>query len=119
MSTATPATPSDTACADGMRLLSVAGAAVHALCVPEHLFPAPEVEHCVFDKTWLDITEQKDLFAMGGLGKKLMAEWKVWMCAADVPCAVRGDLVCFTFSERHRVFVPWGYNSQLKIMKTK
>ena len=117
MSTATPATPSDMACPDDMRLLSVVGA---ALCVPEHLFPAPEVEHCVFDKTWLDIAEQRDLFATGGLGKKLMAEWKVWMCGADVPCSVReGDLVCFTFSERHQVFVPWGYNSELKIVKTK
>ena len=109
--------PLDTACSDDTRPLSVAGA---ALCVPERLFPAPDVEHCVFDKTWLDVGEQPDLFTAGWLGKKLTAEWKVWMCAADVPCSAReGDLVCFTFSERHQVFVPWGYNSDLEIIKPK
>jgi len=106
------------ACAGAARPFAVAGAA--ALCVPERLFPAPEVEHCVFDKTWLDVAEQPGLFVAGGLGKKLMDEWKVWMCAADVPCSAReGDRVCFTFSERHQVFVPWGYNSELKIVKSK
>ena len=114
----TATTPAPTACAGAARPLVVAGAG--AMCVPERLFPAPEVEHCVFDKTWLDVGEQPDLFTAGGLGKKLTAEWKVWMCAADVPCSAReGDLVCFTFSERHQVFVPWGYNSDLKIIKPK
>ena len=47
-----------------------------------------------------------------------MPEWKVWMCAADLACSAReGDRVCFTFSERHQVFVPWGYNSDLEIVK--
>jgi len=46
----------------------------------------------------------------GGLGKKLMAEWKVWMCAADVPCSAReGVLVHFTFSERHQGLATWGH----------
>ena len=36
----------------------------------------------------------------------------------DHPCATdENDRVCFTFSEAHHVFVPWGYNNQLNILK--
>ena len=111
----TPA-PMPPPCAGSARPLSVAGA---ALCVPERFLPAPAVEHCVFEKTWADVKANRGVFAAGGLGKMLMPEWKVWMCSAEVPCSARvGDRVCFTFSERYRVFVPWGYNSDLQIVKT-
>ena len=86
--------------------------------MPDRFFPAPSVEHCVLDKTWADVKADRSAFAVGGLGRKLMPEWKVWMCAADLACSAReGDRVCFTFSERHQLFVPWGYNSDLEIAK--
>ena len=34
-----------------------------------------------------------------------------------VPAVVSTDRVCFTYNEAHHVFVPWGYNRQLNILK--
>ena len=87
------------------------------LCVPNHLFPAPNVAHCVFENMWEDVVENKHLYNIGGLGKKMRDMWQVWVCM-EHPCATdKNDRVCFTFSEAHRVFVPLGYNSRLRILK--
>ena len=88
------------------------------ICVPKHIYPHPEAEHCVFNHTWTDVIRAPDVFATGGLGKLLRAEWKVWVCAAAHPCVAReGDQACFTYSERHAVFVPWGFNSALRVVR--
>jgi len=88
------------------------------ICVPKHIYPHPEAEHCVFNQTWADVMGARDVFATGGLGKLLRAEWKVWVCAAAHPCVAReGDQACFTYSERHAVFVPWGFNSALRVVR--
>ena len=29
------------------------------------------------------------------------------------------DMVCFTFNEKHNIFVPWGFNSVVRAVKTK
>ena len=81
------------------------------VCVPKNIYPAPNVSHCVFDYMWEEVLENKHLYKTGGLGRKMRDEWKVWVCM-EHPCATdENDRVCFTFSEEHRVFVPWGYNS--------
>jgi len=88
------------------------------MCIPQSIYPSPEVEHCVFGKTWRDVLGSRALFATGGLGKRLCPEWEVWVCAAAHPCVEReDDWTCFTYSERHKVFVPWGLNSALHVMR--
>ena len=84
------------------------------LCVPNNLYPAPNVAHCVFEHTWRDLRSMQGSFSTGGLGKLVTDfEWEVWVCM-DHPCATdKDDKVCFTFSEAHHVFVPWGYKSHL------
>ena len=87
--------------------------------MPNTLYPPPNVSHCVFEGTWDDVTvvENKPLYKTGGLGKMMRDGWQVWVCV-DHPCATdKKDRVCFTYSEEYHVFVPWGYNSHLKIFK--
>jgi len=89
------------------------------LCVPNNIYPTPNVLHCVFAHTWEDVVKNRHLYKTGGLGKMMRDTWEVWVCM-EHPCATdKNDRVCFTFDEEHRVFVPWGYNSHLRILKKK
>ena len=112
----TPAPAPDTACAGAARPFAVAGA---ALCVPERLFPAPHVAHCVLGLTWRQLRDLGPVaFAAaastGGLGKLLVLdEFEAWLCSTLSSCGGAGGAVCFTFSEAREVFVPWGYAREL------
>ena len=91
------------------------------LCVPNNLYSAPNVAHCVFEHTWRDLRSMQGSFSTGGLGKLMTDfEWEVWVCM-EHPCATdKNDRVCFTYSEAHYVFffcVPWGYKSHLTFLK--
>ena len=112
--TTTPTPP--IICKDNTKAFSVNGI---DLCVPPKLYPASNVSHCVFDKTWEDIQANRYIFQTGGLGNKMRGpEWKVWVCGAQLPCAIeKHDWVCFTYNELHDVFVPWGYNRELLIVR--
>ena len=56
----------------------------------------------------------------GGLGELMVPDsFEVWVCASlPHPCATHNDAVCFTYSEVDLVFVPWAYNSTLKLGKS-
>lgn len=86
--------------------------------MPSRLYPAESVAHCRFNQTWQEASQRWDAFFTGALGQELVAfEWEVWLCGSEVPCALeRGGLVCFTYSEAHEVFVPWGDNSDLLLV---
>ena len=87
------------------------------ICVPNELYPAEDVSNCVFDKTWGDVKRLKGVMATGGLGKKMSDGWEVWVCGVQLPCAYESeDWVCYTYSEKDEVFVPWGYNLQLGLV---
>ena len=109
-------TPSPNVCLDdALPLPSASGA---TMCIPRHIYPSPKVKTCVFGKTWKDVMGDRDLLATGGLGKKQRTEWKVWVCDAAHPCVERkGDWLCFTYSESHEVFVPWDFNSVLRVVR--
>ena len=110
-------------CHSNFRLFSVNETT--QICVPEHLYPSADVLRCSLQKTWKDIradTQSSDAtgrrITTGGLGRKMVKyEWEVWICYPDLTCGapVGSDAVCFTFSERFRVFVPWGINNKLKL----
>ena len=100
------------------------------LCVPPELYPAENVSHCVLERTWGHVKENRFnryIFQTGGLGKKMQGDaWKVWVCGAQLPCALeahdweikkKSKWVCFTYHEIHDVFVPLGYNRELLIVR--
>jgi hypothetical protein len=86
-------------------------------CVPNNLYPAPNVSHCVFENTWQDVRKDNYFYKTGGLGKMMRDGWEVWVCMDHPCCANKKDKVCFTYNEVHHVFAPWGYNSHLHIFK--
>jgi hypothetical protein len=88
------------------------------LCVPHQFYPASNVSRCFFDKTWEDLKSMRGLFKTGGLGDLMIEHhWEVWVCPIQHVCGMHGDLVCFSYSEIYSVFVPWGYNCQLDLVK--
>ena len=105
-------------CEENARAFSANGI---PLCVPNDLYPAADVSHCVFDKPWKDVRSgsKRNILQTGALGQRIVEhEWEVWVCGAQLPCALeKGDWVCFTYNEVHHVYVPWGYNLDLRIMR--
>jgi len=89
------------------------------LCVPNELYPAENVSKCLFDKTWEEVGELKGVMETGGLGNLMKEyEWEAWVCGAQLPCALQAqDWVCYTYNEKYEVFVPWGYNLELGLVK--
>ena len=84
--------------------------------MPEGLFPAPHVAHCVLGLTWAQLRPGAVAGAVstGGLGKALVVdEFEAWLCSTLSSCGGAGGAVCFTFSEAREVFVPWGYAREL------
>jgi len=60
----------------------------------------------------------KGMFHTGGLGKKRCPPvWEVWVCVVAHPCVFDDDLACFTYNEMKGVFVPWGLNSVIRVVK--
>ena len=91
--------------------------------MPERLFPAPHVAHCSFGQTWSQLRQLGKAafdrtFSTGGLGKLLVVdEFEVWLCTTLSSCGGADGAVCFTFSEARKVFVPWGYARDLKLLR--
>ena len=58
-------------------------------------------------------------YTVGGLGTMTMEDaFEGWVCDPQHPCAHdKKDMVCFTYSEKHKVFVPWGRNSALNVVR--
>ena len=109
-------TPPALVCEGDTKAFSVNGI---DLCVPPELYPAENVSHCMLERTWGHVKENRYIFQTGGLGKKMQGDaWKVWVCGAQLPCALEAhDWVCFTYHEIHNVFVPLGYNRELLIVR--
>jgi hypothetical protein len=86
------------------------------LCVPELLYPSANVKNCDMPKTWKELSLEPGSHTTGGLGKfMILYQWEVWMCHTGVVCGglEQHDDVCFTYSEEHGVFVPWGLRSEI------
>jgi hypothetical protein len=77
---------------------------------------------CTCPLTWRDLHKDFTFFEStsrtGGLGK-LMVEDKFenWWCTIDHMCAPPGDYMCFVWGEVERRFIPWGLNSELKLVR--
>ena len=96
------------------------------VCVPEGLRQHADVAHCAVEEGWHQILNHwktmplGDRFTTGGLGKLMVIdEFEVWLCDKQAPCmpanAANAE-VCYAFSERHLVFVPWG--KRVKVLAT-
>ena len=112
----TPSPPSTIIICEGdTKLFTINGI---DLCVPSKLYPTQNVSHCIFDKTWEDVRKLNGVLVTGGMGDFMTPyEWEVWVCGAQLPCALeKSDWVCFTYNELYGVFVPWGYNRALRLV---
>ena len=79
--------------------------------------PSPAVSQCVLEKTWKEMIGKIE-FKTGGLGRKIVdGKFEVWVCLSDhYSCSEQvDDALCFTFSEQHNVFVPWGFSKELSM----
>lgn len=73
--------------------------------------------HCVQPYTWDELVEgykgKYISYKVGGLGKRLEpGGYMMWICLLDHhPC---GDPhYCWVYHETHKVFTPWGTNTEL------
>ena len=78
---------------------------------------------CTAGVTWRDILKERSFYEIhsrtGGLGYLMQAEkYENWWCVDTHICAPPGDHFCFVWDEVHRQFVPWGLNSELKLIRT-
>ena len=55
----------------------------------------------------------------GGLGRLMIPDlFEVWICSRHDLCAPGGDdFMCYVFDEKRSIFVPWGKNSELHLVK--
>ncbi|EKX36833.1 hypothetical protein GUITHDRAFT_116999 [Guillardia theta CCMP2712] len=58
-------------------------------------------------------------FKTGGLGYLMTSRFQSWFCVKHHPCAwdALNPFFCFVYDEDNRVFVPWGSNSELKLVR--
>ena len=54
----------------------------------------------------------------GMLDLEWLNKWAVWLCQEQKSCSVHGAL-CFTYSEVHGLFVPWGYKRELDLVRDR
>jgi len=97
------------------------------VCVPSSVYPSTAMRDCRMNENWQHIASTEEVYARyrtGGLGKLMRADqFEVWICSlqpapdsSPLSCSIpQGDVMCYTFSEVHHVFVPWGLNSELKL----
>ncbi|KAJ1489765.1 hypothetical protein T484DRAFT_1779361 [Baffinella frigidus] len=76
------------------------------------------VSACSLNATWDDVIRRAWLPPAGGLGPLTeKPRFQVWLCEEGHPCANgTSAFFCFVFDEEERVFVPWGPNSQLRLV---
>jgi hypothetical protein len=77
---------------------------------------------CTCPLTWRDLHKDFTFFEStsrtGGLGKLMVEDkYENWMCTIDHMCAPAGDYMCFVWGEVERRFIPWGLNSELKLVR--
>jgi len=89
---------------------------------------------CHLNLAWKNLTDQMAMedmkglprsVATGGLGQLMytngtLTPYEVWLCVWDEGCAQgTDDAFCFAFNENEEVFVPWGYNSELGLVRNQ
>jgi hypothetical protein len=77
---------------------------------------------CTCPLTWRDLHTDFTFFEStsrtGGLGKLMVEDkYENWWCTIDHMCAPAGDYFCFVWGEVERRFIPWGLNSELKLVR--
>ena len=77
---------------------------------------------CTCPLTWCDLHKDFTFFEStsrtGGLGKLMVEDkYENWWCTTDHMCAPPGDYMCFVWGEVERRFIPWGLNSELKLVR--
>ena len=81
---------------------------------------------CSFPLTWTQILKARfedctSSFKTGGLGSLMVEDaFESWICVPDHPCASNyphDQYFCFVYDEQRKLFVPWGENAELGLVR--
>jgi hypothetical protein len=84
---------------------------------------AQKYPYCTCTRSWQEIVQEivqsEPRTRMGGLGKFMLdGRYEVWVCLQDNTCSTLEDLFCYVFNEQKFIFEAWGFNSELKVVKS-
>ena len=91
--------------------------------MPPALQTRADVTQCALDDglDWKGVRGQRQRYETGGLGKMMVVDkWEVWLCDKQSPCKSADEVICYTYSEEFKVFMPWGrwrYRSPLHALR--
>jgi hypothetical protein len=74
---------------------------------------------CTFSASWMQIMPmiQEGRVVTGGLGAYLEEGlYEIWLCDKAHLCAPPEDAMCFIYNESDQHWIPWGINSDLKLI---
>lgn len=77
---------------------------------------------CVLPWTWDELYygygNVRISYQQGALGNRAqLGKFETWVCVEGDPCASLSDrYFCYVFDEQAKIFVPWGPNSELKLV---
>jgi hypothetical protein len=92
---------------------------------------AQKYPKCTCTRSWEEIVQEivpsgtsifqsEPRMRTGGLGKfMLKGKYEVWVCLQDNTCSTLEDWFCYVFNEQTFIFEAWGFNSELKVVKSK
>jgi hypothetical protein len=74
---------------------------------------------CNCTRSWREIRHSKPNMRTGGLGELMVPDkYEVWMCLQDNMCSSPEDWFCYVFNEHTLKFEAWGFNSDVKVVKS-
>ena len=74
---------------------------------------------CNCTRSWREIRQSKPNTRTGGLGEFMVpGKYEVWMCLQDNLCSTPENWFCYVFNEQTLKFEAWGFNSDVKVVKS-
>jgi hypothetical protein len=80
---------------------------------------AQKYPNCTCTRSWREIRQSEPLTRTGGLGQIMLEDkYEVWVCLQDNTCSTFEDWFCYVFNEQSFIFEAWGFNSEVKVVKS-
>jgi hypothetical protein len=74
---------------------------------------------CNCTRSWREIRQSKPNTRTGGLGEFMVpGKYEVWMCLQDNMSSTPEDWFSYVFNEQTLKFEAWGFNSDVKVVKS-
>ena len=80
---------------------------------------AQKYPNCTCTRSWREIRQSEPRTRTGGLGQMRLADkYEVWVCLQDNTCSTFEVWFCYVFNEQSFIFEAWGFNSEVKVVKS-